>query len=201
MVVAAPTHQAVRELRAAGLAAETVAHLRQRLTGGDVLPAGAVLVVDEISQLASRDAAVLLHALAGTPDGQLWCVGDVQQTQARRRRRPRPRTPASSPTSPIASTPSAPPHGELRGPTLAGPGRGTEPRVYAAGDRILVHTNQLPDRRVRNLDRQLRAERHRHAAILDTRPPDRSGELHEARRILASASDEHGWAVQGLAGR
>ena len=42
--------------------------------------------------------------------------------------------------------------GELRGPTLQGPGWGPAPRVYAAGDRILVHTNlgRGPDRRVFN---------------------------------------------------
>ena len=42
--------------------------------------------------------------------------------------------------------------GELRGPTLQGPGWGPAPRVYAAGDRILVHTNLGggPDRRVFN---------------------------------------------------
>jgi conjugative relaxase-like TrwC/TraI family protein len=31
--------------------------------------------------------------------------------------------------------------GELRGPTIEGQGWGPEPRTYAAGDRILVHTN------------------------------------------------------------
>jgi conjugative relaxase-like TrwC/TraI family protein len=34
--------------------------------------------------------------------------------------------------------------GELRGPTLRGPGWRLEPRIYAAGDRILIHTNRAP---------------------------------------------------------
>jgi len=42
--------------------------------------------------------------------------------------------------------------GELRGPTLQGPGWGANPRTYAPGDRILVHANLAggPDRRVCN---------------------------------------------------
>jgi conjugative relaxase-like TrwC/TraI family protein len=42
--------------------------------------------------------------------------------------------------------------GELRGPTITGPGWGPDERVYAAGDRILVHANLgvRPDRRVHN---------------------------------------------------
>jgi conjugative relaxase-like TrwC/TraI family protein len=235
VVVAAPTHQAVAELHGAGLEAETVAHLRHRLTNGGELADGTVLVVDEISQLATRDAAVLLHALADTPDGELWCVGDVQQIQPvaagglahelqrlaeddgipsaslavnRRQRDPAERealrefrigeletsqtirtehgwehehaTPAATRDAlAAAAVVDADRHGaeqvavlavahtdcedladrirtlrtargELRGPTRTGPGWGPDPRVYAAGDRILVHTNQLPDRRVRN---------------------------------------------------
>ncbi len=34
--------------------------------------------------------------------------------------------------------------GELRGPALSGPGWGLEPRTYAAGDRVLIHTNLKP---------------------------------------------------------
>lgn len=42
--------------------------------------------------------------------------------------------------------------GELRGPSIQGPGWGPEPRTYAAGDRILVHANvgAGPQRRVFN---------------------------------------------------
>ena len=49
-------------------------------------------MVDEISQVGTRDAAALLDALAATPGAQLWCVGDVRQAQVRRRRRPRHRS-------------------------------------------------------------------------------------------------------------
>ena len=40
--------------------------------------------------------------------------------------------------------------GELRGPALCGPGWGPEPRSYSAGDRVLLHANVDPNRRVFN---------------------------------------------------
>ena len=42
-------------------------------------------------------------------------------------------------TSPTASGPAAWPTGAIGGPALEGPGWGSEPRPYQAGDRILLH--------------------------------------------------------------
>src|SRR5207302_92457 len=43
-------------------------------------PAGAVLIVDEISQVATADAAWLLDIATSIPGGQLWLLGDSRQT-------------------------------------------------------------------------------------------------------------------------
>ena len=37
------------------------------------------MIVDEVSQVGTRDAAVLLDAVAGCPGAQLWLVGDARQ--------------------------------------------------------------------------------------------------------------------------
>ena len=42
---------------------------------------GTTVICDEVSQLSTREADVLLVALAGCPDGQVWFVGDPQQAQ------------------------------------------------------------------------------------------------------------------------
>jgi conjugative relaxase-like TrwC/TraI family protein len=227
VVVVAPTHKAVGELRAAGLDAETIARARSRLADRPFEP-GTVLVVDEVSQVGTRDAAALVDALAGTPGGQLWAVGDARQAQSvaagglavelerlaargaipsaglvvnRRQQHPAEQQALTlyragdmdasqtlraehgwehehaSPTDTrqaltAAAVADADRHGveqvavlavshadcedladrirtlraargELRGPTLTGPGWGAAERTYAAGDRILIHTNQL----------------------------------------------------------
>jgi len=81
VVVVAPTHKAVAELRAAGMEAQTLARLRRHLGEGRLAPATTV-VVDEVSQFATRDAAVLMESLAGCPGAQLWCIGDARQAQS-----------------------------------------------------------------------------------------------------------------------
>src|SRR5439155_9470201 len=59
VVAVASTNQAVLELHNVGLEASTIARLRLDLQH-DQLPAGAVLIVDEISQVATTDAAWIL---------------------------------------------------------------------------------------------------------------------------------------------
>jgi ATP-dependent exoDNAse (exonuclease V) alpha subunit len=79
VVAVAPTNQAVHELRAVGLTASTIARLRIDLQH-DRLPPGTVLVVDEISQVATADAVWLLDTAANVPGGELWLLGDSRQT-------------------------------------------------------------------------------------------------------------------------
>lgn len=81
IVALAPTHKAVAELRAAGLEAHTIARFRTRLEH-EPLAAGAVVIVDEMSQVATRDAAVIAEAVAATDGAQVWWVGDARQAQA-----------------------------------------------------------------------------------------------------------------------
>ena len=81
VVVVAPTHKAVGELRAAGLDAQTIARFCHHFA--DVpLEANTTVIVDEVSQVGTRDAAALIGALAATPDSQVWFVGDVRQAQS-----------------------------------------------------------------------------------------------------------------------
>jgi len=225
VVVVAPTHKAVGELRAAGLDAQTIARFCRRV--GDVpLEAGTTVIVDEMSQVGTRDAAALIGAVTATSGSQVWFVGDVRQAQSvaagglaaelerlaaggaipavglaenRRQRDPAERAALTayragdvdasqlirtehgwehdlaSPTDTRealaqAAITDADRHGvehvavlavshtdcedladrirairadrgELRGPTLQGPGWGPNSRTYAPGDRILVHAN------------------------------------------------------------
>src|SRR5207302_5095133 len=75
----AATNQAAGELRQAGVPAMTIT--RFALDGG-ALPQGAVVVLDEISQVATADAETVLAAVAATPGARLWCLGDPYQAQA-----------------------------------------------------------------------------------------------------------------------
>ena len=77
----ATTNQAVAGLRDVGLEAVTVARLRIDLERRPLAP-GTAVVLDEVSQVATRDAAVVLDAVAATPGAQLWCLGDPRQSQA-----------------------------------------------------------------------------------------------------------------------
>ncbi|MDP9389693.1 MAG: relaxase domain-containing protein, partial [Actinomycetota bacterium] len=76
----ATTNQAVGGLRSVGLEAQTIARLRLELAGR--LAPGTVVVLDEVSQVSTRDAATVLAAVAATPGAQLWCLGDPRQSQA-----------------------------------------------------------------------------------------------------------------------
>jgi conjugative relaxase-like TrwC/TraI family protein len=81
VVVLAPTHKAVAELRSAGLEAQTIARFLVRLPDDPIQP-NTTVIVDELSQLGTRPAASLLAAVAGTAGVQLWCVGDARQAQS-----------------------------------------------------------------------------------------------------------------------
>ena len=75
----AATNQAAGELRQAGIEAVTIARFA---LDGAALPAGAVVVLDEVSQVATSDAEIVLAAVAATPGAVLWCLGDPHQAQA-----------------------------------------------------------------------------------------------------------------------
>jgi len=75
----AATNQAAGELRQAGIDAMTVARFA---LDGAPLPAGAIVVLDEVSQVATSDAEIVLAAVAATPGAGLWCLGDPHQAQA-----------------------------------------------------------------------------------------------------------------------
>ncbi|MBW3575718.1 MAG: relaxase domain-containing protein [Actinobacteria bacterium] len=77
----ATTNQAVAGLRSVGLEAMTLARLRIELDARPLAP-GTVVVLDEVSQVATRDAAAVLEAVVATPGAQLWCLGDPRQSQA-----------------------------------------------------------------------------------------------------------------------
>jgi conjugative relaxase-like TrwC/TraI family protein len=77
----ATTNQAVGGLRSVGIDATTIARLRMDLAHRPLAP-GTVVILDEISQVATRDADVVLAAVVNTPGTQLWCLGDPRQSQA-----------------------------------------------------------------------------------------------------------------------
>ena len=72
------TNQAVGQLRQVGIPATTVARFA---LDHDELPPGCVVIVDEFSQLSTRDAEVVLAAAVACPGGQVWMVGDPLQAQ------------------------------------------------------------------------------------------------------------------------
>jgi conjugative relaxase-like TrwC/TraI family protein len=75
----AATHQAAGELRQVGIEAMTIARFA---LDGARLPAGAVVILDEVSQVATSDAEIVLEAVATTPGATLWCLGDPHQAQS-----------------------------------------------------------------------------------------------------------------------
>ena len=75
----AATNQAAGELRQAGIDALTIARFAR---DGAVLRPGSVVVLDEVSQVATADAEIVLAAVAATPGAVLWCLGDPHQAQA-----------------------------------------------------------------------------------------------------------------------
>ncbi len=228
VVVLATTHKAVGELQSAGLDAQTTAHFLTHVRDEPVR-AGTTVIVDEVSQLGTRQAGALVDIVARVSDAQLWCVGDSHQAQPvaagglvtelaraaahqliplatlthnRRQRDPAERDALARlrksdvdasqqiraahgwehehdtvgetrEALAAAAVADADYHGvdhvavlavshadcedladrirtlrtargELRGPTISGPGWGLQRRTYAAGDRILVHANLAP---------------------------------------------------------
>jgi hypothetical protein len=120
VLAVATTAKAVAELDAAGLPACTIASFRLDVTDG-ALPAGTVVILDEISQTSTRDAHTVLAALEHCPGGQLWILGDHQQAPAVKaggiRRRDRcPRRHLRHPCCPVDREP---PPGRPRGPSRA----------------------------------------------------------------------------------
>ncbi|HEY7174172.1 MAG TPA: AAA family ATPase, partial [Micromonosporaceae bacterium] len=79
VIALATTNKAVAELRSVGVDAHTIARFVLELDGGRVAP-NTTVVVDEVSQVSTRDAARVLDALADVPGVQLWCLGDPLQT-------------------------------------------------------------------------------------------------------------------------
>src|SRR5207249_1926482 len=77
----ATTHQATAELRDVGLEAMTLARFRLETERSGLAP-NVTLVLDEVSQVATRDAAWLLDVVAGVPGTELWCLGDAKQGRA-----------------------------------------------------------------------------------------------------------------------
>ena len=75
----AATNQAAGELRQAGIEALTIARFAH---DGAVLRPGSVVVLDEVSQVATADAETVLAAVVATPGAVLWCLGDPHQAQA-----------------------------------------------------------------------------------------------------------------------
>jgi conjugative relaxase-like TrwC/TraI family protein len=73
------THQAVGELRRAGIEALTIASL---LRGHRLIAPRTVFVLDEMSQCSTKDAAALLQLVGSIPGVMLWCSGDSAQAQS-----------------------------------------------------------------------------------------------------------------------
>lgn len=63
----------------AGIPAMTIARFA---LDGAVVPPHAVVVLDEISQVATADAEIVAAAVASSPGARLWCLGDPHQAQA-----------------------------------------------------------------------------------------------------------------------
>ncbi len=76
VVALASSNKAVAELRGAGLNASTIARFR---LDGVPLAAGSVVVIDEVSQVSTRDAHTVLGAVSATPGAVVWCLGDDDQ--------------------------------------------------------------------------------------------------------------------------
>lgn len=72
------TNQAVDQLRQVGIPAATVARFAIEQS---VLEAGCIVIVDEFSQLPTREADIVLAAVAACREGRVWLVGDPLQAQ------------------------------------------------------------------------------------------------------------------------
>jgi conjugative relaxase-like TrwC/TraI family protein len=79
VVALSTTHQAVGELRRAGVDALTIAAV---LRCHRVISPRTVFVIDEMSQCSTTDAEALLRLVVSTPEAMLWCAGDSSQAQS-----------------------------------------------------------------------------------------------------------------------
>jgi len=77
----ATTNRAVAELVDVGLPAVTIARLAIDLVERPLAP-GTLVVLDEVSQVSTADALVVVDAVADAPGAVLWCWGDVRQAQS-----------------------------------------------------------------------------------------------------------------------
>ena len=75
----ATTNQAVVELRRVGIPSFTIAFLGAE---DRTLRPGSVVILDEVSQVATADAELVASAVAATPGASLWCAGDAAQAQS-----------------------------------------------------------------------------------------------------------------------
>ncbi len=80
VLAVATTAKAVAELAGAGLEARTIARLRLDLANGP-LPAGTVVVLDEVSQTPTHEVEAVLAAVDACPGGSVWALGDPRQSQ------------------------------------------------------------------------------------------------------------------------
>ena len=78
MLALSTTNQAVDQLRQVNIPAATVARFALE---GAVLPAGCVVIVDEFSQLPTREADDRPSCGRSVSGGQVWMVGDPLQAQ------------------------------------------------------------------------------------------------------------------------
>ena len=78
LLALATTNQAVEQLRHVGIPAMTIARFALDRA---VLEPGTVLVVDEFSQVPTREADTVLAAISVCQGGQVWLVGDPHQAQ------------------------------------------------------------------------------------------------------------------------
>jgi conjugative relaxase-like TrwC/TraI family protein len=77
----ATTNQARAELEAVGIPATTIARLDIDLESHRLAP-DTTVILDEMSQTSTADAAIVLDAVVATPGAQLWCLGDPRQSPA-----------------------------------------------------------------------------------------------------------------------
>jgi hypothetical protein len=78
VVAVSTTNQAVDQLRHVGIEAVTVARFASSYVA---LAPGTVVVVDEFSQLPTRDAHAVLAAATACAEARVWMVGDPLQAQ------------------------------------------------------------------------------------------------------------------------
>jgi hypothetical protein len=76
----ATTNQGVAELERVGIPALIIAMMRAEAR---TLRPGTIVILDEVSQVATADAEVIAWAVVATPGASLWCAGDAAETAGR----------------------------------------------------------------------------------------------------------------------